>query len=243
MHSRAETNFPFLVGRGERRAGAMQSRLHGSSTEERTGTGHHHGSEHDRMGCNWWRIFVVDLAKKRDSRSPATAHLVLHTVRASERASERCERKKGTRAEHTNKPRIHHRSSLSLSSSPSIHSNHIMPVSATNWADEVDGEDQPQTFTDANGITTTIEYRTNDDGKKVKVPKPASGSASRSCHTHHILAFPFLLRLPLLASPCPISFHSLVLSHSTRANGSHDHISRPFTSCLSRSLFSLPIRL
>lgn len=44
-----------------------------------------------------------------------------------------------------------------------------MPVSATNWADEVDGEDQPQTFTDANGITTTIEYRTNEDGKKVKV--------------------------------------------------------------------------
>ncbi|KAF9284355.1 translation initiation factor eIF3 subunit g [Mortierella alpina] len=46
-----------------------------------------------------------------------------------------------------------------------------MPVSATNWADEVDGEDQPQTFTDANGITTTIEYKTNDDGKKVKVTR------------------------------------------------------------------------
>ncbi|KAG0053324.1 translation initiation factor eIF3 subunit g [Gryganskiella cystojenkinii] len=46
-----------------------------------------------------------------------------------------------------------------------------MPVAATNWADEVDGEEAPQTFTDANGITTTIEYRTNDDGKKVKVTR------------------------------------------------------------------------
>ncbi|KAG0317693.1 translation initiation factor eIF3 subunit g [Dissophora globulifera] len=46
-----------------------------------------------------------------------------------------------------------------------------MPVSATNWADEVDGEDQPQSFTDANGITTTIEYKTNEDGKKVKVTR------------------------------------------------------------------------
>ncbi|KAF9438858.1 translation initiation factor eIF3 subunit g [Entomortierella beljakovae] len=43
-----------------------------------------------------------------------------------------------------------------------------MPAPATNWADEVDGEEQPQTFTDANGITTTIEYKTNEDGKKVK---------------------------------------------------------------------------
>ncbi|KAF9583441.1 translation initiation factor eIF3 subunit g [Lunasporangiospora selenospora] len=46
-----------------------------------------------------------------------------------------------------------------------------MPVSATNWADEVDGEEQPQTFTDANGITTHIEYRINEDGKKVKITR------------------------------------------------------------------------
>ncbi|KAF9928587.1 translation initiation factor eIF3 subunit g [Modicella reniformis] len=46
-----------------------------------------------------------------------------------------------------------------------------MPAPATNWADEVDGEDQPQSFTDANGITTIIEYKTNEDGKKVKVTR------------------------------------------------------------------------
>ena len=46
-----------------------------------------------------------------------------------------------------------------------------MPATATNWADEVDGEEQPQTFTDANGITTTTEYKINEDGKKVKVQK------------------------------------------------------------------------
>ncbi|KAI1318623.1 translation initiation factor eIF3 subunit g [Mortierella claussenii] len=42
---------------------------------------------------------------------------------------------------------------------------------STNWADEVDGDELPQTFTDANGITTHIEYRVNDDGKKVKVTR------------------------------------------------------------------------
>ncbi|KAF8987808.1 translation initiation factor eIF3 subunit g [Podila verticillata] len=42
---------------------------------------------------------------------------------------------------------------------------------STNWADEVDGDELPQSFTDANGITTTIEYRTNEDGKKVKVTR------------------------------------------------------------------------
>ncbi|KAF9896259.1 hypothetical protein BX616_007810 [Lobosporangium transversale] len=52
-----------------------------------------------------------------------------------------------------------------------------MPVSsATNWADEVDGEEMPQTFTDANGITTTIEYKTNEDGKKVKTIDYVSGT-------------------------------------------------------------------
>ena len=40
---------------------------------------------------------------------------------------------------------------------------------STNWADEVDGDELPQTFTDASGITTHIEYRVNDDGRKVKV--------------------------------------------------------------------------
>jgi hypothetical protein len=39
----------------------------------------------------------------------------------------------------------------------------------SSWADDIDGEEQPQTFTDAKGITTHIEYRINDDGKKVKV--------------------------------------------------------------------------
>ncbi|KAF9908301.1 translation initiation factor eIF3 subunit g [Linnemannia zychae] len=41
----------------------------------------------------------------------------------------------------------------------------------SNWADEVDGVEAPQTFTDANGITTHIEFRINDDGKKVKVTR------------------------------------------------------------------------
>ncbi|KAF9977165.1 translation initiation factor eIF3 subunit g [Actinomortierella ambigua] len=42
-----------------------------------------------------------------------------------------------------------------------------------SWADEVEyeGEDQVETWTDANGITTTIEYRINEDGKKVKVTR------------------------------------------------------------------------
>ncbi|KAG0055859.1 translation initiation factor eIF3 subunit g [Gryganskiella cystojenkinii] len=42
---------------------------------------------------------------------------------------------------------------------------------SSNWADEVDGDEQPQTFTDAKGITTHIEYRINDDGKKVKITR------------------------------------------------------------------------
>ncbi|GJJ72242.1 translation initiation factor 3 subunit G [Entomortierella parvispora] len=41
----------------------------------------------------------------------------------------------------------------------------------SSWADDIDGEDQPQTFTDAKGITTHIEYRINDDGKKVKITR------------------------------------------------------------------------
>ncbi|KAG0225083.1 translation initiation factor eIF3 subunit g [Actinomortierella wolfii] len=42
-----------------------------------------------------------------------------------------------------------------------------------SWADEVEyeGEDQVESWTDANGITTTIEYRINEDGKKVKVTR------------------------------------------------------------------------
>lgn len=47
------------------------------------------------------------------------------------------------------------------------YTHHIM----SSWADDIDGEEQPQTFTDAKGITTHIEYRINDDGKKVKVKK------------------------------------------------------------------------
>ncbi|KAF9920168.1 translation initiation factor eIF3 subunit g [Modicella reniformis] len=42
---------------------------------------------------------------------------------------------------------------------------------STNWADEVDGVELPQTFTDANGITTYIEYRVNDDGTKIKITR------------------------------------------------------------------------
>ncbi|KAG0296996.1 translation initiation factor eIF3 subunit g [Dissophora globulifera] len=42
---------------------------------------------------------------------------------------------------------------------------------STNWADEVDGVELPQSFTDSNGITTHIEYRVNDDGKKVKITR------------------------------------------------------------------------
>ncbi|KAG0242393.1 translation initiation factor eIF3 subunit g [Mortierella sp. GBA43] len=42
---------------------------------------------------------------------------------------------------------------------------------STNWADDVDGEELPQTFTDANGITTHIEYRTNDDGRRVMITR------------------------------------------------------------------------
>lgn len=49
---------------------------------------------------------------------------------------------------------------------------------STNWADEVDGDELPQSFTDANGITTTIEYRTNEDGKKVKVQHQHKHSGS-----------------------------------------------------------------
>ncbi|KAF9108868.1 translation initiation factor eIF3 subunit g [Mortierella sp. GBA35] len=41
----------------------------------------------------------------------------------------------------------------------------------SNWADDDDGDELPQTFTDANGITTHIEFRLNDDGKKVKVTR------------------------------------------------------------------------
>ena len=54
-----------------------------------------------------------------------------------------------------------------LSSLLTSHIHHIM----SSWADDIDGEEQPQTFTDAKGITTHIEYTINDDGKKVKVRK------------------------------------------------------------------------
>ncbi|KAF9273087.1 translation initiation factor eIF3 subunit g [Mortierella alpina] len=42
---------------------------------------------------------------------------------------------------------------------------------SSNWADEVDGDELPQTFTDANGVTTHIEFRINEDGKKVKITR------------------------------------------------------------------------
>ncbi|KAL0090089.1 eukaryotic translation initiation factor 3 subunit G-domain-containing protein [Phycomyces blakesleeanus] len=43
-----------------------------------------------------------------------------------------------------------------------------------SWADEVEEEEdafQPKAFTDENGIKTIIEYRENEDGKKVKVTR------------------------------------------------------------------------
>ncbi|CAG8498874.1 20320_t:CDS:2 [Gigaspora rosea] len=43
-----------------------------------------------------------------------------------------------------------------------------------SWADEVGEEFDPlplETFTDENGIKTVVEYKTNDDGKKVKVTR------------------------------------------------------------------------
>ncbi|KAL1916794.1 uncharacterized protein VTP21DRAFT_5498 [Calcarisporiella thermophila] len=47
-------------------------------------------------------------------------------------------------------------------------------VPKASWADEV-GEEldqfQPQIFTDENGLKTVIEYRINDDGKKVKITR------------------------------------------------------------------------
>ncbi|RUP49004.1 eukaryotic translation initiation factor 3 subunit G-domain-containing protein [Jimgerdemannia flammicorona] len=54
-----------------------------------------------------------------------------------------------------------------------------MPVDAiappkASWADEVEEEEDsfaPQIFTDENGIKTIIEYRLNDDGKKVKITR------------------------------------------------------------------------
>ncbi|KAG0365070.1 translation initiation factor eIF3 subunit g [Gamsiella multidivaricata] len=42
---------------------------------------------------------------------------------------------------------------------------------STNWADEVDGDESPQAFTDVNGITTHIEFRVDEDGKRVKVTR------------------------------------------------------------------------
>ncbi|PKY42923.1 translation initiation factor eIF3g [Rhizophagus irregularis] len=46
-------------------------------------------------------------------------------------------------------------------------------VTKSSWADEVGEEfDLPfETYTDENGVKTIIEYKTNDDGKKVKVTR------------------------------------------------------------------------
>ncbi|KAF9112549.1 hypothetical protein BGX27_003184 [Mortierella sp. AM989] len=40
----------------------------------------------------------------------------------------------------------------------------------TDWAEDIEGDELlPQTFTDSNGITTYIEFRVDEDGKKVKM--------------------------------------------------------------------------
>ncbi|CAG8803890.1 14301_t:CDS:2, partial [Cetraspora pellucida] len=47
-------------------------------------------------------------------------------------------------------------------------------ASKPSWADEVGEEFDPlplETFADENGIKTVVEYKTNDDGKKVKVTR------------------------------------------------------------------------
>ncbi|KAI7870805.1 eukaryotic translation initiation factor 3 subunit G-domain-containing protein [Spinellus fusiger] len=49
----------------------------------------------------------------------------------------------------------------------------IAPPKAS-WADEIEEEEdafQPMAFTDENGIKTVIEYRENEDGRKVKVTR------------------------------------------------------------------------
>lgn len=44
-------------------------------------------------------------------------------------------------------------------------------MALTNWADDVESHDFPPRteVTDGNGITTIVEYKLNDEGKKVKV--------------------------------------------------------------------------
>ncbi|CAG8685504.1 15749_t:CDS:2, partial [Funneliformis caledonium] len=61
----------------------------------------------------------------------------------------------------------------------------IFELNATksSWADEVGEEfDLPiETFTDENGIKTILEYKTNDDGKKVKVTRKIKKTLIKEC--------------------------------------------------------------
>ncbi|EPQ53412.1 eIF-3 RNA-binding subunit [Gloeophyllum trabeum ATCC 11539] len=56
----------------------------------------------------------------------------------------------------------------------------------TSWADEVDEIDQPkiEDFVDENGIRTTIEYTTNDEGKKVKITRKTKRVLQKSLVDH-----------------------------------------------------------
>ncbi|TFK47608.1 translation initiation factor 3 RNA-binding subunit [Heliocybe sulcata] len=64
----------------------------------------------------------------------------------------------------------------------------VMASSAqkTSWADEVDEIDQPkiEDFVDENGIRTTIEYTTNDQGKKVKITRKTKRVLQKSLVDH-----------------------------------------------------------
>jgi len=56
----------------------------------------------------------------------------------------------------------------------------------TSWADDVDEIDQPkiEDFVDENGIRTTIEYTTNEDGKKVKITRKTKRVLQKSLVDH-----------------------------------------------------------
>ncbi|GEM10746.1 translation initiation factor eIF-3 subunit 4 [Rhodotorula toruloides] len=55
----------------------------------------------------------------------------------------------------------------------SRHHNNGKMAASKSWADDVEGAEFPARTetTDANGVTTIVEYRLNDEGKKVKVTR------------------------------------------------------------------------
>ncbi|KZS93166.1 translation initiation factor 3, RNA-binding subunit [Sistotremastrum niveocremeum HHB9708] len=62
-------------------------------------------------------------------------------------------------------------------------------IQKTSWADDVDNElehSKVEDFVDENGIRTIIEYKTNEDGKKIKVTRKIKRTLRKSLVNHSV---------------------------------------------------------